>query len=353
MKDIRRPSKTTGKLILEQYTKRSKLSYLYEEYRYIVEQFVSEQVPIQVGDKLAELYIYWRSIIIDEKSANQRVKAAFEIVKMTKQINKASSQILKKLEAHFNASEQKEREERYERVELKRRQNVKEKISQKEIDETTQIFQDFRKELNFFLCNPRFEKKPWSHFVHCNIQREEIDETVGTLAQICRYLLQPYLFLTFKSSSFWWKYRDAEYWSKDWWKLRYDYLEETPHPVGYIYILSNEYMPGLVKIGKSIDPETRAEQLTTQKGSEGVPGHFNVEYARETALLKTYKNLTIEKVIHRNLRIKLRADGSKDSHNLIDKEFFIVPSVKYAILFVEEQIDIFEKFLARMKWEKR
>ena len=41
-----------------------------------------------------------------------------------------------------------------------------------------------------------------------------------------------------------------------------------------------------------------------------------------------------------------------NSHEaLSEKEFFIVPSLKYAIIFIEEQIDIFERFLLRCKFD--
>jgi hypothetical protein len=47
--------------------------------------------------------------------------------------------------------------------------------------------------------------------------------------------------------------------------------------VGYIYILSNNSLPGLLKIGKTdVSPEERAKQL----GTTGVPSPFIVEYSK-------------------------------------------------------------------------
>ena len=45
---------------------------------------------------------------------------------------------------------------------------------------------------------------------------------------------------------------------------------------GYVYILTNDHMPGLLKIGRTTgDPETRAQQLY----QTGVPSPFNVSYS--------------------------------------------------------------------------
>lgn len=49
--------------------------------------------------------------------------------------------------------------------------------------------------------------------------------------------------------------------------------------IGYIYVLSNEHMPGLVKVGFTCDTvELRARQIFTT----GVPSPFLVEYFKLT-----------------------------------------------------------------------
>tara|TARA_B100000767_G_C19451730_1_gene404332 strand:- start:149 stop:568 length:420 start_codon:yes stop_codon:yes gene_type:complete len=49
--------------------------------------------------------------------------------------------------------------------------------------------------------------------------------------------------------------------------------------VGYIYILSNAHMPGLVKIGfTDRDPVTRSKELSSHTG---VPGKFKIEKSWE------------------------------------------------------------------------
>ena len=72
---------------------------------------------------------------------------------------------------------------------------------------------------------------------------------------------------------------------------------------GYVYIMSNEAMPGIYKIGcTSRHPENRANDLYTT----GVPSRFVIEYA---IIIENYQY--VEKLIHNNL--------SKHHYN---KEFF-------------------------------
>ena len=62
--------------------------------------------------------------------------------------------------------------------------------------------------------------------------------------------------------------------------LQPDVLKEMPFPddfrmAGWVYILSNEYMPGIYKVGMTTNsPESRAKELSS---STGVPFPFKVE----------------------------------------------------------------------------
>lgn len=62
----------------------------------------------------------------------------------------------------------------------------------------------------------------------------------------------------------------------------------------YVYILTNETMPGLVKIGYTKnDPSTRAKQINA---ATGVAMDFNVEWA-----YPCYNGLDLEQEVHRYL----------------------------------------------------
>jgi len=65
---------------------------------------------------------------------------------------------------------------------------------------------------------------------------------------------------------------------------------------GYVYILVNESMPGLIKIGYTgRNPHTRARELF--KGVTGVPEEFKVAYARKTTHYQA-----VEREAHKQLR---------------------------------------------------
>jgi flagellar biosynthesis GTPase FlhF len=75
---------------------------------------------------------------------------------------------------------------------------------------------------------------------------------------------------------------------------------------GWVYVLTNERVPGLVKIGKTSKvPEIRAKELSSETG---VPGEWVVVYK---AFVPGYSN--VERIAHD----KLKAAGQHDS-----KEYF-------------------------------
>lgn len=88
---------------------------------------------------------------------------------------------------------------------------------------------------------------------------------------------------------------------------------------GYLYVLSNESMPGLVKIGRTErQPETRAHELRTT----GVPQPFRLEIA-----IHVHDSVAAEAQVHRLLSER----GTRTSG---DREFFCL-SVAEAVTVVE------------------
>lgn len=166
---------------------------------------------------------------------------------------------------------------------------------------------------------------------------------------------------------------------------RFDHLfwSGRGYSIGYIYILTNLYNPGLVKIGVTKNlPIERANELSRGKLERekilnfflneygernyaefvaetlsritGVPGDFNLEYCRKTLIDYPlgHNGIFIEIFIHdsivESLRDKLELFDENLSHDLYHKEFFLVPSTKYAIIFVDKTLDDFD-FLLKQK----
>lgn len=98
-------------------------------------------------------------------------------------------------------------------------------------------------------------------------------------------------------------------------------MKNNTEQSGYIYILSNDSLSGMVKIGRtSRDPETRAKELSS---ATGIPTPFVLEY-------KHYfiDCVKAEALIHKYLEI----NNKKISDN---REFFKI-SLEDAISIVEE-----------------
>lgn len=360
------------------------LCQLQKDYPWLVRRMVTERFPVAAGRKLGEEYAYKLSRIDPflelpersraEQKVRKQIRRLYEKVSaythQTENKDLPSNRVMDIIKTEIEMIDQNERIQYYNNSQRDRLVNLKQKVQNEHIIKTRRTLEKFQKNLENFerklfqrtdeqnLNTTTRPSKIWHYFVSCNIERSEIDRTIEISSRISRNLLADYLneYVSNSREEIWRYFPDAKYWREKWWHLRDDYFDKEPNPIGYIYIMANKFMPGLVKIGKSIDPIRRAKQLSGQKGAEGVPGNFSVEYARETAILKTFKNLSIEKHIHHNLMVRLREDGHVDENSnedLLEKEFFIVPSLKYAILFVEEQIDNFERFLVRVKYENQ
>lgn len=71
---------------------------------------------------------------------------------------------------------------------------------------------------------------------------------------------------------------------------------------GFVYLMANDHMPGLYKIGKSINPKERSNQLSR---ATGVPGKYKV-----IAKVETPSHSWVEKTIHARLS-DYRISGSE------------------------------------------
>ncbi len=95
--------------------------------------------------------------------------------------------------------------------------------------------------------------------------------------------------------------------------------------VGYVYVLSNRLMPGLVKIGFTTnDVKKRVAELSS---ATGVPAPFEIEY-----YCLTKHPGRVEREVHRDLA----------EHRLQNREFFSV-DVSVAISAIEPHIALVEQ----------
>lgn len=100
------------------------------------------------------------------------------------------------------------------------------------------------------------------------------------------------------------------------------------HKKGYIYILSNPYMPQIFKIGKTTQtPQTRANKLSQ---ALGVIGKFNVEFQ----ILVDDCDL-VEVLVHQKL---------KDKRINIEREFFKVNLDEAKKTILEYKDEVIENF---------
>lgn len=90
---------------------------------------------------------------------------------------------------------------------------------------------------------------------------------------------------------------------------------------GFIYVLSNPSMPGIVKIGLTRrDPRVRAHELSSPTG---VPTPFKIEYVQHVNDCRQ-----VERALHRNLHDK-RVDRGREFFEVSKKE--AVKRVKRAV----------------------
>lgn len=349
----------------EQYVKNDKLlAYLKKEYPFIIEHLAAEDFPKSVSRELAIFYKLYRSR--KKPSEKNPVRQAFKTLKEEKDRRSNENEMLKLVNSLIQDYEKKKREERYKDAESKRYQLI-EIGGESGIKSEEAFFQVFPRIPKFknaidncekTLCDlEKLVDELQNHGPNIPeiVERIKIDELVSKLARLTRKFLYEY---RESKTAHCWNFLDNKNW------------QHYENEIGYIYILSNKFMPGLVKIGTTThSPIERANTLSRGKVDKdkimnylineweirafpeilvealskatGVPGDFQVEYWRKTVL-----NKRVETFIHDKLRDAVRSDEYYP--DLLQKEFFIVPSIKYAIQFVEECMDECDRVLLRL-----
>lgn len=101
---------------------------------------------------------------------------------------------------------------------------------------------------------------------------------------------------------------------------------------GYIYVLSNKSMPGLLKIGRTDRrPETRAKELTS---ATGVPIAFEIEFS-----VLVSDSIAAESFIHRTLETKgLRLAQNREFFKInLDQAIELLRQASVQLFSVDEQ----------------
>lgn len=332
---------------------------LYKNNKRIISKFVSANFPKDAANKIAIWSLWYRMRNFNNKNIKNLTYK--KIILLFKEISDANltnkKEILEHIEEYTNKIDKGARIKRFEKVEDKKIEERKKnyyEISNKEKDYYRKYFSglndSLRDRIKILFMNDQIGKL----IVDTGIKESEIDEIMGLSAKLARrfYDESDYsdYFLNRSQQHFW----DS---------FNYEYWKKKGYTIGYIYIMSNKFMPGLVKVGKTDrSPDERAEELSRP---EGVPGKFKIEYVRKTVLDYSLPyggvDLQIEKIAHKQLGDSLLNTehfkeffGEKideDNCDLEESEFFVVPSTKFVILNVDESLDIFDKFLIGQQFQ--
>lgn len=329
-----------------------KEKYLEENYPYVYDGAKKEFSSSLIIESLSDTLLYFNVLTGDIKKSRKYLRKIYDLLIRT-QTPKDLHEIIFKHKKRIIA---KIRAEKYENQINKDFIGLKDDSNQ-----TDKIKTKIQHLLN------EFYKKNGNHKI------EKIEEMSANLSFIARTLL-------YKRSQNLESNRDVE-WSHH---FNSEYWFKQGYSIGYIYILSNLYMPGLVKIGVTGNEAIkRANELsrgklekdkilnfflkeyeyikypeiiaTTLSRVTGVPGDFNLEYYRKTLIKFPIgkNNASIQKVIHNDLINSLQNEhdlfDENFNYDLYHKEFFTVPSTKYAILFVEKMLDRFDFTLKQLE----
>ncbi len=94
---------------------------------------------------------------------------------------------------------------------------------------------------------------------------------------------------------------DDDGWEKVEYYTNHSKIDGNSEGSEYVYVLKNEFMPGLLKIGYTYnDPSLRANQLF----KTGVPGEFEIVHTS-----RCFNGMRVEKAVHEALkRFRVRKD---------------------------------------------
>jgi len=307
--------------------------------------FESEIIYIEISETLIFFYT-----ILDKKKARKKLK---KIVKnVSEQKYSKAIIIIEKIREQRNLIAESERKERYKKY-------------IEDIYSSASVLQRMPEIKNEYLSKIKkieVSLKQAFKLVPKKIEyTSEIEKCFSDLAAIARnarseVCYNSTIFKYYKSPNNF----DFEYW----------YNKE--YKIGQIYILSNPYMPGLVKIGLAVNSAVdRAYKLSNGKGEKdkilkyllnehefiyrpdiiasalskitGVPGDFKVEYHRLTILdypvqWADGQSYNIEKIIHKAVSSKSYGQYEWGEENFEPDIIFIIVSVALIITFPISQI---------------
>lgn len=98
---------------------------------------------------------------------------------------------------------------------------------------------------------------------------------------------------------------------------------------GYVYCMSNESMPGLLKIGMTTDePEARAKELSS---ATGVPFPFRVEHCKKVANPRAKERAIHELLSALGYRVNERREFFNCALGIVDLLFVLIDGVEVTL----------------------
>jgi hypothetical protein len=312
--------------------------FLINNYKKILPKFANLKLSVDEVDQIAWFYSMcyngWYEKKEGKNYANHKINILVQFLSNLKGANNAYKD---EINSYIKRFENKLKEQRFRNTENKLNERVHsyynvsndQKIATKR--QLKKLERSLKEISNFFdnqSCN--------FQLICSRIPLERVDEIISMLTSTIRRLrdeyelLIPYEGLNLNEKDVYAHWENSEYFK-----------------VGYIYIATNKFMPSLVKVGETKRwPTVRLNGLSKPTG---VPGEFKLEYARTSVInLKINQtNRQIEKTIHNGFYNKLVDDGyfEKENDELQKSEFFMVPSVAYAMSFVDDYLDGMDRLL--------